>query len=105
MDGAGDGQKKCKAMGGDIVVIDSREEQIFIHGFKKSVWIGIYRKGGLWKWVNSTKFEPTYWMPGEPKYFKDNETCVEISQMASDPLKSWKAEQCSKKHWVCENKI
>ncbi|XP_045076526.1 C-type lectin domain family 10 member A-like, partial [Coregonus clupeaformis] len=89
-DSGGDGQRQCRVMGADLVVINSREEQIFINGFKKNVWIGAYKKDGIWKWVDDTAFKPTYWMEGEPSNLNDKVACIEISQMASDPLKSWK---------------
>ncbi|XP_042169249.1 fibronectin-like [Oncorhynchus tshawytscha] len=101
MKGAASGQKECRTMGADLVIINSKEEQIFIHGFKKNVWIGTYKKDRIWKWVDDTPFKPTYWMEGEPNNFHGE--CVEISQTASDPLKSWKDGPCTTpKHWVCE---
>ncbi|XP_071000387.1 CD209 antigen-like isoform X2 [Oncorhynchus clarkii lewisi] len=105
MNTAGAGQKECRTMGGELVVINSREEQIFINGFKKNVWIGIYKKDGIWQWVDSTPFTTTYWMEGEPNNLNDKGVCVEISQTATDPLKSWKAGPCVPKHWVCEKPI
>uniref|UniRef100_A0A8K9UPF5 C-type lectin domain-containing protein n=1 Tax=Oncorhynchus mykiss TaxID=8022 RepID=A0A8K9UPF5_ONCMY len=105
MNTAGAGQKECRTMGGEFVVINSREEQIFINGFKKNVWIGIYKKDGIWQWVDSTPFTTTYWMEGEPNNINGTVACVEISQTATDPLKSWKAGPCVPKHWVCEKPI
>uniref|UniRef100_A0A4W5RNB4 Uncharacterized protein n=1 Tax=Hucho hucho TaxID=62062 RepID=A0A4W5RNB4_9TELE len=94
------GQKECRAMGADDVIINSREEQIFINGFKKNVWIGALKKDGFWQWVDKTQFNTTYWMEGEPNNMHDK--CVEISQTASDPLKSWRAAPCTSNYWVCE---
>ncbi|XP_020324194.1 C-type lectin domain family 4 member M-like [Oncorhynchus kisutch] len=105
MNTPGAGQKECRTMGGELVVINSREEQIFINGFKKNVWIGIYKKDGIWKWVDSTPFTTTYWMEGEPNNFNDEVVCVEISQTATDPLKCWKDGPCVEQHWVCEKPI
>ncbi|CAB1326977.1 unnamed protein product, partial [Coregonus sp. 'balchen'] len=89
-DSGREGQRQCKAMGGELVVINSREEQIFIHGLKKNVWIGAYTNDGMWEWLVNTAFKPTYWMEGEPSNLNDEVACIEISQTASDPLKSWK---------------
>ncbi|CDQ96456.1 unnamed protein product [Oncorhynchus mykiss] len=58
MDSSGAGQKECRTMGGELVIINSREEQIFIHGFK-NVWIGKYKEDGIWEWVGKTPFKPT----------------------------------------------
>ncbi|XP_045073060.1 fibronectin-like [Coregonus clupeaformis] len=101
-DSAGDGQQQCRAMGAELVVINSREEQIFIHGLKKNVWIGAHKNDGIWKWVDDTAFKPTYWMEGEPSNLNDEVACIEISQTASDPLKSWKGGICTLNYWVCE---
>ncbi|KAK6324549.1 hypothetical protein J4Q44_G00038910, partial [Coregonus suidteri] len=101
-DSAGDGQRQCRAMGGELVVINSREEQIFIHGLKKNVWIGAYTNDGMWEWLVNTAFKPTYWMEGEPSNLNDEVACIEISQTASDPLKSWKVVKCTSNYWVCE---
>eukprot|EP00063_Salmo_salar_P067334 XP_014042169.1 PREDICTED: C-type lectin domain family 4 member C-like [Salmo salar] len=98
MDSSGAGQRQCRTMGADLVIINSREEQIFINGFKKNVWIGTYKKDGIWEWIGITLFKPTYWMEGEPNNMHDE--CVEISQTASDPLKSWKNGLCATpKYW------
>ncbi|XP_071001019.1 CD209 antigen-like [Oncorhynchus clarkii lewisi] len=105
MNTAGAGQRECRTMGGELVVINSREEQIFINGFKKNVWIGIYKKDEIWQWVDRTPFTTTYWMEGEPNNLNDKAACVEISQTATDPLKSWRDGPCVPKHWVCEKPI
>ncbi|XP_045572363.1 CD209 antigen-like protein C [Salmo salar] len=102
---AGAGQKECRTMGGELVVLNSREEQIFVNGFKKNVWIGTYKKDGIWQWVDNTPFTTTYWMEGEPNNLNDKVACVEISQTATDPLKSWKDGPCVEQHWVCEKPI
>ncbi|XP_071264046.1 C-type lectin lectoxin-Phi2-like [Salvelinus alpinus] len=105
MNTAGAGQKECRTMDGELVVINSREEQIFIHEFKKNVWIGTYKEDGIWQWVDNTSFTTTYWMEGEPNNMNDKVACVEISQTATDPLKSWKGGPCVEQHWVCEKPI
>ncbi|XP_045071763.1 CD209 antigen-like protein C [Coregonus clupeaformis] len=88
MNTAGGGQKECRTMGGELVVITSREEQIFINGFKKNVGIDAFKKDGTWQWVDNTSFATTYWMEGEPNNLNNKVACVEISQTATDPLKS-----------------
>ncbi|XP_031670771.1 C-type lectin domain family 4 member M-like isoform X2 [Oncorhynchus kisutch] len=105
MNTAGGGQRECRTMGGKLVIINSREEQIFIYEFKKNVWIGTFLKAKIWEWVDNTPFATTYWMEGEPNNFNDKGVCVEISQTATDPLKSWKDGPCVPKHWVCEKPI
>uniref|UniRef100_A0A8K9VG55 C-type lectin domain-containing protein n=2 Tax=Oncorhynchus mykiss TaxID=8022 RepID=A0A8K9VG55_ONCMY len=105
MNTPGAGQKECRTMEGELVVINSREEQIFINGLKKNVWIGTFLKDGIWQWVDNTPFTTAYWMEGEPNNLNDKVACVEISQTATDPLKSWKDGPCVEQHWVCEKPI
>ncbi|KAL1023620.1 hypothetical protein UPYG_G00043630 [Umbra pygmaea] len=103
-DSAGAGQKACKALNGDLVVINSREEQLFIYGLKERVWIGIYKKEKSWNWVDSTPFTTTYWMEGEPDNKGGSEECVEVIPTV-DPLRSWNDASCGTKLFtVCEKK-
>ncbi|XP_035770269.1 CD209 antigen-like protein A [Neolamprologus brichardi] len=46
----------CRARGGDLVVIDSPEEQNFLSTITTDVWIGLNDKEqeGTWKWVDGT---------------------------------------------------
>uniref|UniRef100_A0A4W5M3M7 C-type lectin domain-containing protein n=1 Tax=Hucho hucho TaxID=62062 RepID=A0A4W5M3M7_9TELE len=54
-------------------------------------------------WSGHHEFAPVYWMEGEPNNLNDKVACVEISQTASDPLKSWKAGPCATpRYLVCE---
>uniref|UniRef100_A0AAY5K9C5 C-type lectin domain-containing protein n=1 Tax=Esox lucius TaxID=8010 RepID=A0AAY5K9C5_ESOLU len=103
-DTGGASQRACRAMDAEDVIINSREEQLFIHGLKKNVWIGMFKKDTEWKWVDSTTVTSTYWMPGEPSS-QDGINCVEITQAASDPLKSWRVVSCGTNTFsVCEKK-
>ncbi|KAL0961623.1 hypothetical protein UPYG_G00354000 [Umbra pygmaea] len=100
-----DGAKACNAMGGKDVIINSREEQLFIYGLKERVMIGIYKKHGSFYWVDGTPVTSTYWMDGEPNDYDDKEKCVEVIPTALNPLKSWNDVPCGKELVaVCEKK-
>ncbi|MEQ2254014.1 hypothetical protein ILYODFUR_038555 [Ilyodon furcidens] len=52
-----EGREDCKNRGGDLLVIDSADEQKFISTFtKQQAWIGLNDKEteGSWKWVDGT---------------------------------------------------
>ncbi len=65
----------CESMGGHLAIITTEEEQKIIEnllqgGTKNSYWIGGYKSGNSWVWLNGEKFSYTNWAPGQP----DNNT-------------------------------
>jgi TolB-like protein len=62
----------CEKRGGYLATITSPEEQKFIEeliskqGKRNNYWLGGYREGKEWKWVNGESFIFKNWMPGEP---------------------------------------
>ncbi|XP_026232145.1 CD209 antigen-like protein A [Anabas testudineus] len=64
-----EGRQDCNKRGGDLVVIDSAEEQTFLSKLiNKDTWIGLNDrdKEGTWKWVDGTPLTVTYWASKEP---------------------------------------
>ncbi|XP_036405227.1 CD209 antigen-like protein E [Megalops cyprinoides] len=63
-----DSQQDCRERGAHLVIINSREEQEFISGLKKNVWIGLNDREteGTWKWVDGTTLTTEYWQSGQP---------------------------------------
>uniref|UniRef100_A0A3B4BQU2 C-type lectin domain-containing protein n=1 Tax=Pygocentrus nattereri TaxID=42514 RepID=A0A3B4BQU2_PYGNA len=97
-------RERCRRKGADLVVINSREEQMFISGFSREVWIGLTdaETEGVWKWVDDTLHTLGYWMQDQPNNSNGNQNCVSV-QTEAHPLNSWNDFQCIyKKHWVCE---
>ncbi|KAM9398889.1 uncharacterized protein ACWYII_031320 isoform 2-T2 [Salvelinus alpinus] len=99
-------RQDCLERGADLVIINSREEQVFLFTFKKSVWIGLTDRETekTWKWVDGTPLTTEYWNDKQP----DNagptgqEDCAEIQEDQSH-LKAWNYLSCdSKLNWICE---
>lgn len=54
----------CLRRGAELVIINSREEQVFIHGLKKETfWIGLTERveEALWKLVDGTALTTGFW--------------------------------------------
>uniref|UniRef100_A0A8C4F9Q3 C-type lectin domain-containing protein n=1 Tax=Dicentrarchus labrax TaxID=13489 RepID=A0A8C4F9Q3_DICLA len=83
---------ECRQKGGDLVQIDSREEQF---------WIGLTdsEKEGTWLWVDGSPLNERFdWK--DP----DGEDCVRMGEKAGAPdLKCWFDESCKYAHRsICE---
>uniref|UniRef100_A0A3B5REW9 C-type lectin domain-containing protein n=1 Tax=Xiphophorus maculatus TaxID=8083 RepID=A0A3B5REW9_XIPMA len=93
----------CQYQGADLVIINSREEEVCIK-FQKRAWIGLTDRiqEGSWKWVDGTALTQSYWRFGEPNHFKGrNEDCVEIQNFDSE--RNWNDAQCANdNYWICE---
>ncbi|KAL7841696.1 hypothetical protein SRHO_G00253870 [Serrasalmus rhombeus] len=50
------GRQDCRRKEADLVIINSREEQIFVSGLASNFWIGLSVRDHLrqWKWVDGT---------------------------------------------------
>ncbi|KAL6466566.1 hypothetical protein MHYP_G00243700 [Metynnis hypsauchen] len=61
-------RQDCRMKEADLVIINSREEQQFVSGLGKTLWIGLTDQAieGHWKWVDDTSLGTGYWLPGEP---------------------------------------
>ncbi|KAL2087135.1 hypothetical protein ACEWY4_018194 [Coilia grayii] len=92
----------CQTHGADLVIISSREEQVFIYGLRKSVWIGLRKEQGQWEWVNNTKLSSSFWEKGQPNNHPP-ENCTLLFSKASNPLFSWHDYPCNdQQHFTCK---
>ncbi|XP_038146561.1 CD209 antigen-like [Cyprinodon tularosa] len=95
----------CRSLGTDLMIINSKEEQVFANGFKKYMWIGLTDSEGegRWKWVDGTPMNTNYWSENEPNG-KTEENCADIKSFEIES--SWNDESCSHKlNWICEMKL
>uniref|UniRef100_H3BYZ6 C-type lectin domain-containing protein n=1 Tax=Tetraodon nigroviridis TaxID=99883 RepID=H3BYZ6_TETNG len=104
----GESRRDCQQKGADLLIINSREEQVFANQFKKYMWIGLtdVATDGVWKWVDGTKVStsfPSYWSSGEPNG-KKSENCADIKNHGTEL--SWNDESCSiSLFWICEKLV
>jgi tetratricopeptide (TPR) repeat protein len=77
-------EAEAKRRGGHLATITSAEEQKFIenliakNGSKNVYWIGGYRDGNRWNWVDSSSFTYTNWAPDEPNNSGGKEDKLEM---------------------------
>ncbi|XP_062385354.1 CD209 antigen-like [Sardina pilchardus] len=98
-----DSRQDCKNRGADLVVINSREEQLFIAGLAMQAWIGLSDRDteGVWTWVDNTNLTETYWAIDQPNNYKGQD-CVVIWDR-TNRLETWNDEKCDRKLlWICE---
>ncbi|XP_053474750.1 uncharacterized protein LOC128604003 [Ictalurus furcatus] len=99
-------RQDCRDKGADLVIINSKEEQVFISKQLGSsrAWIGLSDRAveGDWKWVDSTPLTTKFWASGEPNNEGD-EDCAEIFSLNGN---FWNDQKCSNnKHWICERRV
>uniref|UniRef100_A0A3B4GQ04 C-type lectin domain-containing protein n=1 Tax=Pundamilia nyererei TaxID=303518 RepID=A0A3B4GQ04_9CICH len=110
-----DSREDCLQRGADLVIINSREEQVqyigaksnFIREFKSRTWIGLTdaEKEQTWKWVDGTTPTISFWNTDEPNSYGGNdEDCGEIYYYERE--NSWNDTPCGRKNvWICERKM
>ncbi|MBN3316920.1 CLC4E protein, partial [Atractosteus spatula] len=99
----------CQKRGGDLVIINSSLEQIFIWShtggnYWDQYWIGLTdaKREGIWLWVDDTQLTGGYWMDGQPDNFNRSENCA-ATFTTVNALKSWNDVECqSSMRWICE---
>ncbi|XP_067338334.1 CD209 antigen-like [Channa argus] len=115
-------REECVRRGGDLVKIDSREEQSFLeerlrnkmNEAEDKFWIGLTdsREEGRWLWVDGSELDTslTFWSRNEPDNWKrnngdpDGEDCVRMGEKGgADDLKCWFDQSCNNPHKsICE---
>ncbi|XP_039913089.1 C-type lectin domain family 4 member E-like [Hirundo rustica] len=104
-------EQNCTGMGSQLVVINSKEEQVFLsEQIRQSkepkpdnFYIGLFaEKVGQWQWVDKTPYSVTaaFWRKGEPSEGID-ENCVIIHRDTELP-KNWNNVRCLRYHRICE---
>ncbi|XP_072526152.1 C-type lectin domain family 4 member E-like [Salminus brasiliensis] len=100
-------RQDCRERGADLVIINSREEQVFLIDEKKEkdFWIGLTVEDieSVWKWVSGQRLTDPFWKTGEPNNIGKEEDCADFTPTVHDGERTWNDSPCSeRKNWVCE---
>lgn len=76
----------AESRGGYLAVITSAEEEAFVEklvkaGSKNQYWLGGYRSGSRFVWVNGESFSYSKWDSGEPNDYQRNESYLQIYRL------------------------
>ncbi|XP_066508678.1 CD209 antigen-like protein C [Hoplias malabaricus] len=99
-----DCRQECKKKGGDLLIINSKEEQEFINNQSINAWIGLTdkEKEGEWKWVDGSALTTGYWRQDEPNNGGRVEHCAVFSVYVA--LNTWNDINCMQpSDCVCES--
>ncbi|XP_063074203.1 C-type lectin domain family 4 member E-like [Engraulis encrasicolus] len=110
---------KCVSMGGHLVIIESREEQMYVkhklNGTEDDFWIGLTdsEREGQWKWVDNSDLKNiTFWHRGQPNNssgfsnitYVDGEDCAIMRYVKNTEL-NWFDQYCAQLNkMICEAK-
>ncbi|XP_070702865.1 immune-related, lectin-like receptor 4 isoform X2 [Pempheris klunzingeri] len=118
----GDSREECRRPGGDLVKIDSEEEQSFLEmrlreqmrEDEDKFWIGLTdsEEEGKWLWADGSLLDTslTFWSTGEPDNWsgenRNGEDCVRMGEKAgAEGFKCWFDKSCQKPHrCICEKR-
>ncbi|XP_060721458.1 CD209 antigen-like protein C isoform X2 [Tachysurus vachellii] len=102
-------REECRSKGADLVIINSREEQVYISKmFTGEAWIGLHDtvQEGKWMWVDGTEVTTEFWWTGEPNDYDGKEDCAATgSKFAKAELTTWADYSCETDlHAICEKR-
>uniref|UniRef100_A0A3B4CZW0 C-type lectin domain-containing protein n=1 Tax=Pygocentrus nattereri TaxID=42514 RepID=A0A3B4CZW0_PYGNA len=100
-------REDCRERGADLVIINSRVEQMFLTDQKKdrNFWIGLTDENteNMWKWVDGQTLTDKFWKKHEPNDANDGEDCAVFTTTAEFGWRTWNDISCSvRENWVCE---
>ncbi|KAL6466572.1 hypothetical protein MHYP_G00243760 [Metynnis hypsauchen] len=93
----------CRERGADLVIINSREEQMFLIDQKSNFWIGLTDEEteNTCKWVDGKPLTDKFWRNSEPSNGGGEENCAVFT--TPDNQGTWNDLFCSgKENWMCE---
>ncbi|KAK3525362.1 hypothetical protein QTP86_031094, partial [Hemibagrus guttatus] len=111
--GWNEARQECRSRGADLVIINSREEQVVILEYLSQMvtgeaWIGLSDSAeeGKWMWVDGTTMTTGFWWQGEPNDYDGIEDCAATgSKFAEAEVTTWADYPCGTKlHAICEKK-
>jgi len=95
-----DAKLYCEDLGGHLLIINSRNEQVFLNSIlrnaiKNNYWLGGSLVNGVWKWVDGNNISGyTNWAKGQPDRYLRTETCLMVYNK-----KNPSGEMLSEKTW------
>ncbi|XP_068182212.1 CD209 antigen-like [Antennarius striatus] len=102
-------REECIANGADLVVVDSRDEQVFINRLVNSTqnaWIGLndFYQEGKWMWVDGSAITTRYWQDDQPNSYGGEQDCGElVPSGTSSGIGEWNDDGCfAVQIWICE---
>ncbi|XP_026100909.1 C-type lectin domain family 4 member M-like isoform X2 [Carassius auratus] len=107
-------RRYCTERGADLIIINNKEEQDFIHNMSGNgiFYIGLTDREveGTWKWVDGSILNTSFWAQGEPngnqQYDEDCVVTVAVPQPVWGTLVGWLDDACNKPYqWICEKRI
>ncbi|XP_066541660.1 C-type lectin domain family 4 member F-like [Hoplias malabaricus] len=88
----------CEDNGGDLVIINSKEEQEYLARKigSKYTWIGLTdsERENQWKWVDGSALITAYWGQGQPDNLNE-EDCAHVGYQENFSNKTWNDLSCS----------
>nr|XP_055060105.1 C-type lectin domain family 4 member E-like isoform X2 [Misgurnus anguillicaudatus] len=100
-----DSRQFCRDRGGDLIIINTEEEQRYISSIAKDVvWIGLsdIAEEGKMKWVDNTPLIKGFWVENEPNDFSGSEDCVDLNP-TKPVLNNWNDLPCTDtRKWICD---
>ena len=88
----------CESLGGYLACINSLEEQDYIQsliadGQKNAYWLGGYRDGSGFRWLDGSSMSYTCWDSSEPDNHRSAEACMQLYRLPN-PAVSGSAAYC-----------
>uniref|UniRef100_A0A3B4DP27 C-type lectin domain-containing protein n=1 Tax=Pygocentrus nattereri TaxID=42514 RepID=A0A3B4DP27_PYGNA len=101
-------RQDCRKRGADLLIINSREEQVLFGSTE--AWIGLTdsHTEGDWKWVDDSALTTAFWWTGEPNDYDRNEDCAitDYKGVASERVSTWADYPCNHPVvGICEKKL
>uniref|UniRef100_A0A8C6SUX3 C-type lectin domain-containing protein n=1 Tax=Neogobius melanostomus TaxID=47308 RepID=A0A8C6SUX3_9GOBI len=94
-------RKFCQEKGADLIIINSIQDfsltQEFARKSYRTRWIGLsdLEQQGVWRWVDGSLLNTSFWYPGEPNNKGSTEHCVVVNYY--NGRDNWNDYSCSEK--------
>ncbi|CAL9700834.1 unnamed protein product [Knipowitschia caucasica] len=100
-------RQNCRDKGGDLIIIDSREEQEFLNSLNQYYWIGLsgIDEAGMWKWVDGSVLNISkIWVRWNAQVRPNSKNCIISYEYKS--TRYWENHDCQKySQWICEKTL